>query len=345
MITSYQRNSSAIANRAERTERIAPNRGAQYLNFQQLSTSTAYREQNVNILTPELFDETASSENSLVPQEIFSSLTDSFHLGDSISLDVWSDFACTFQSLESSPPTAKQNDEQPGSCETRLPHDSMNQALNNIALPQETRLDYPKSRGKFLECYKQAQILGKNERYSTISPSEAFAKDPVLSKQLEEQKAKERSKSSMKRKRGDNNDKESLQVESCLLDDTEAVVVLHDRDVLAGRGGAANNHPGNLVYWTKVLEVRAVYKAAGPRDSTTKTLIAKEVFDFVHKIGGRFLERAKTRALFVQSDDRALEKIKQACRDSYVPQQLQTRQQRRRQQAIKRNKKRNNGLT
>ena len=90
-----------------------------------------------------------------------------------------------------------------------------------------------------------------------------------------------------------------------------------DFDVLLGRGGRANNHPGNKRYFKKVLSKRKDYRDCG--NAATKNGVARSVVDFVQK-GGRFLLREdETKRWFVVPDKVALDKAKQALRDKHIP--------------------------
>ena len=76
-------------------------------------------------------------------------------------------------------------------------------------------------------------------------------------------------------------------------DVTENVEVL-DRDVmvndvLAGRGGRANNHPGNQRYLGHVADLAIEYRAAN--DHVQRNNIVEVVVNTIHEEGGRFLRR------------------------------------------------------
>lgn len=64
-------------------------------------------------------------------------------------------------------------------------------------------------------------------------------------------------------------------------------VHVNDRDVLLGRGGRTNNHPGNKKYLQIKDEVQVRYLKA---DKNEKTAISQELVDIVHNWGGRFLK-------------------------------------------------------
>jgi len=62
-----------------------------------------------------------------------------------------------------------------------------------------------------------------------------------------------------------------------------------DVDVLCGRGGNASNHPGNQAYLKKKESMQAQYMAA--KNDQEKTQLSRELMDYVHKRGGRFVKR------------------------------------------------------
>jgi hypothetical protein len=90
-------------------------------------------------------------------------------------------------------------------------------------------------------------------------------------------------------------------------------------DVVGGRGGVSIHHNGNRRYWSKVLGLRPSYRACG-ENNQEKIRIAQSIVDYIESSDGRFLEREKkTRRFFVLPKTVALEKVKQALRDVYVP--------------------------
>mmetsp|Transcript_1327 Transcript_1327/g.2004 ORF Transcript_1327/g.2004 Transcript_1327/m.2004 type:complete len:825 (-) Transcript_1327:516-2990(-) len=87
----------------------------------------------------------------------------------------------------------------------------------------------------------------------------------------------------------------------------------HDKDVLCGRGGLTNYHPGNAWYRNMVRANRSLYKAS-PKHS--KILVAKSICGHVLAQGSRFLECDKrTGSWFTISYKRAVDKTSQALRE------------------------------
>ena len=69
-------------------------------------------------------------------------------------------------------------------------------------------------------------------------------------------------------------------------------VTPNDNDVLMGRGGLANNWPGNHTYLQRVLEVQVTYRQLKSNEKAKKTQLAQDVVDYVHEnLGGRFLKK------------------------------------------------------
>lgn len=63
------------------------------------------------------------------------------------------------------------------------------------------------------------------------------------------------------------------------------------QDILFGRGGRSNHHPGNKVYREIVTKHQEHYRGC---DKNEKTKVAQGIVDQVqHSIGGRFLELDK----------------------------------------------------
>jgi hypothetical protein len=85
-------------------------------------------------------------------------------------------------------------------------------------------------------------------------------------------------------------------------------------DVLLGRGGKSNNHPGNNRYRSEVYKLQDWYKTC---IKTSKTNLSQCLVDWVHSYGGRFLALdSKTKTWFVVDNLRARKKCSQALRES-----------------------------
>ena len=98
---------------------------------------------------------------------------------------------------------------------------------------------------------------------------------------------------------------------------------LRQDDIIGSRGGESNNHPGNIKYWEKILELRGAYLEIGEKNDKEnrykKDRVAQDILDHFHsEIGGRFLDRKDGR-LYELDDKSAKTKIKQAFRDLHIP--------------------------
>jgi hypothetical protein len=94
-----------------------------------------------------------------------------------------------------------------------------------------------------------------------------------------------------------------------------AACEITELDVLLGRGGLTNNHPGNIRYREEVEKTKPMY-----HDCTTKNQ-KKEVSEllqaFVHDYGGRFLEKDPDTSEWVLASAKAArKKCSQALRES-----------------------------
>jgi len=90
-----------------------------------------------------------------------------------------------------------------------------------------------------------------------------------------------------------------------------------ETDVLLGRGGLANNHPGNKAYQRQKEEMQARYLASSKEQ---KTIISMELVEFIHARGGRFLKLdRRTQRWFEITDKEARRKASQTLRDINTP--------------------------
>lgn len=85
------------------------------------------------------------------------------------------------------------------------------------------------------------------------------------------------------------------------------------KDVLSGRGGATNNHPGNKTFRAIVADHMPEYLAARKKE---KANIAKRIVSLIKQDGGRFLKRSSDSDTWLEvSDKKATEKTSQALRE------------------------------
>lgn len=64
---------------------------------------------------------------------------------------------------------------------------------------------------------------------------------------------------------------------------------LNPHDVLCGRGSGSNDYRGNIAYRKLICAKKDAYRQAKRRD---KSILASEIVEKVHSMGGRFLERS-----------------------------------------------------
>ena len=97
-------------------------------------------------------------------------------------------------------------------------------------------------------------------------------------------------------------------------------VQVEDNDVLFGRGGRSNGHPGNQRYRHCILDYQRAYKTL---DVHGKRALIQVVVYWVELQGGRFLARDKTSKgsgrYYVASDKEVHEKVSQALREDHTP--------------------------
>lgn len=85
-------------------------------------------------------------------------------------------------------------------------------------------------------------------------------------------------------------------------------------DILLGRGGNINNHPGNLRYLEEIKKRKPEYFRS---TKLRKFEISNEILSQIHSYGGRFLVRDKDK-FFIADDKRARKKISQALREGQM---------------------------
>jgi len=93
------------------------------------------------------------------------------------------------------------------------------------------------------------------------------------------------------------------------------VIYYNDNDVLSGRGGRTNGHPGNISFREIVKEKKEEYIKARKRH---KPLIAREIVDNIRQKQppGRFLKKDKITSFWKDiGNKKAVEKTSQALRE------------------------------
>jgi hypothetical protein len=86
-------------------------------------------------------------------------------------------------------------------------------------------------------------------------------------------------------------DSEQQRFESTPDSSTSPIEEVTDNDVLCGRGGHANKHPGNHLFRRVVNENKDLYQSYCGQRETHKHVLAISIVDAVGLRGGRFLRR------------------------------------------------------
>lgn len=90
---------------------------------------------------------------------------------------------------------------------------------------------------------------------------------------------------------------------------------IRDTDVLCGRGGRSNHHPGNKRYRHVISEMKHTYK--GTATKSNKTDLSRTIVDHVCKYGGRFVKKEETTGrYYILTRGEARKKTSQALRES-----------------------------
>jgi len=85
-------------------------------------------------------------------------------------------------------------------------------------------------------------------------------------------------------------------------------------DILSGRGGKSNHHPGNKRFRQVVEEMKAKYRTTNAK--TDKTALSKAIVAYVHGYQGRFLKKISASKWQVMSNSECRKKTSQALRET-----------------------------
>lgn len=147
---------------------------------------------------------------------------------------------------------------------------------------------------EFYDTRRRTQIDDHTDTEDTVSPIDSVSTHT-------EQSSKSSSRSS-----------ESEPIEK------EYVEEITDCDVLMGRGGRSNHHPGNHFYLALIAETKPKYEKC--KQKSQKTRVAQSVVDFInHERNGRFVELDETERWYVVCNKKARTKAGQALRDQNTP--------------------------
>jgi len=89
---------------------------------------------------------------------------------------------------------------------------------------------------------------------------------------------------------------------------------INDTDVLSGRGGKSNNHPGNKRYRQAINDMKLTY--SNTKGKLKKTDLSHSIVDHVYQYGGRFIKKDEsTDKYFLLTRKEARRKTSQALRE------------------------------
>lgn len=93
---------------------------------------------------------------------------------------------------------------------------------------------------------------------------------------------------------------------------------VHMLDVLCGRGGRSNRHPGNQIFRRLVLKMKDKYRIIGCNDA--KKDLSMEIVQKIHESGGRFIKMdQETGKFYLLTLSEARKKTSQALREIRSP--------------------------
>lgn len=98
-----------------------------------------------------------------------------------------------------------------------------------------------------------------------------------------------------------------------------------ENDVLMGRGGKSNHHPGNMRYRQEIERLQESYKKTDDKDEKTK--ISEQLVAHVQSYGGNFLEK-DDHGWYIINDVVARRKVSQALREDKDPEKRRAKRQR-----------------
>ena len=107
--------------------------------------------------------------------------------------------------------------------------------------------------------------------------------------------------------------------------EVKAYVEPTDDDVLFGRGGRSNLHPGNIRYHEAKLRIQPRYLASTKEE---KTGVSQELVDEIHAYGGRFLKLDEGQGWYEVLEIVARKKVSQALREENTPERRQAKRAR-----------------
>lgn len=100
----------------------------------------------------------------------------------------------------------------------------------------------------------------------------------------------------------------------CIRDGIVYFEKLRDSDVLCGRGGRSNHHPGNKRYRQVISDMKNTYRSTEKK--LKKTDLSRTIVDYVHSYGGRFVKKDAASGTYIAlTRSEARKKTSQALRE------------------------------
>lgn len=110
-----------------------------------------------------------------------------------------------------------------------------------------------------------------------------------------------------------------------IIPQNKKYIIPTEKDVLMGRGGKSNHHPGNMQYRTEIDRLQDRYKETD--DKEEKTNISGNLVLHVQSYGGNFLENDDG-GWYIIEDVVARRKVSQALREDKDPEKRRAKRQR-----------------
>lgn len=110
-----------------------------------------------------------------------------------------------------------------------------------------------------------------------------------------------------------------------IIPQNKKYIIPSEKDVLMGRGGKSNHHPGNMQYRTEIDRLQDRYKKTDDKDE--KTNISANLVLHVQSYGGNFCEK-DDEGWYIIEDVVARRKVSQALREDKDPEKRRAKRQR-----------------
>jgi len=179
-----------------------------------------------------------------------------------------------------------------------------------VAKERATTVEFLKKLGLLESATKSTNSLIK-ERLGVASSDE-----PVASSEVPTESRRKRSTPPMNTKTVGSQPLKKRLNSMALEEDQVQEAVVKQWDILSGRGGKSNHHPGNKRFRQVVDEMKNKYRTTNVK--TDKTALSKAIVDYVESYGGRFLTKknAKDGHYRVMTKAESRKKTSQALRET-----------------------------